>query len=1270
VKLKKLELYGFKSFADRTVFDFEDSLSALVGPNGSGKSNVVDAIKWVLGERSAQKLRGAEMTNVIFGGSESRKPVNFADVKLTIDNSDHWLPVDFEEVCIQRRIDTTGQCEYYMNGQQCRLKDIRQLLMDTGVGTSCYSVIEQGQIDRILRSNPKERRQVFEEAAGINRYLEQKKEAEHKLERVAANLLRVNDILEELERQLRSVKYQAARARTFKHHAERLQRLRLAHGLHSYRGLEAEKAGHALAIEEESSAKARLAEQAASAERELEAARTQLQNAQAALSGSRERLAHIDARVESLAREAALNRKQGEELGQRLKELDQRRSALEQRASDLGREISEAAAKLQQSGQELAEKTTRFAAGQQQIENLRRQFRQAEDRLEAKKVAVFDLFQQDAQLKNQVEVLGVERRGLQGRLERLENRQTELNAQLGQADAERASAQESLDALQARQAELDARLEELKRSLSEAEERLRAATGEEAEVRAELSGKLARREVLRDLEARAEGVGSGVKRVLDAHLPGTVGLVGQKLDVPLDKAAAVEAALGDRAQAVIIEGSAEARQGLELLAAENAGRAELIVLEHIAPPDRAGLNPVPGVEGRLSDLVRSDEQAARAVELLLGNALLVEDSERALALLRAGLPAGVRLVTPAGECYGADGVWAGGEPETPSIVSRRSELTALDAQIADLERRLAISGEQKQLSARQVESLRAERESHATGAEDVRRKTAEAGTRLQAVSARANELREELHLASVEQATLRRDIEDLGAQSASLQERAEQVRRERTDSEHAVNAEQECLRAMQEEQQKVTEQVNALASDLAGTREQQRSLQSLAERLQADRERAASELAGLLAEQQNDTKRLEEAAKAAEAAVSQAEALGAERSALCRALEADSAGLQGLRERISDLAGQTGELAQQRQQIDERLHALRMAENETAIKMRDMLDRAAEDYGVRLQSLIAAPETWREASPFTAKLIREFAENLPEPAQGAPAEQVAAWYKEQEQEAGEAAEEGREEEAPEVVTLEEATELRRSVLELADNPATDWEQVKTDVARLKAYVERVGNVNVAAIRQQEELEVRLQFLKDQKDDLETARRHQRDIIRELNKKSRERFREVFEQVRQNFQTLFRKLFGGGTADILLEQATEEEDILEAGVEMVARPPGKETNSITLLSGGEKALTTIALLFSIFQVKPSPFCLLDEVDAPLDDNNVERFLMLLDEFRNNTQFVIITHNKVTMSVAQILYGLTMADGVSKKISVKFEEVDRKLDQMPEAQAKAG
>jgi chromosome segregation protein len=1265
VKLKKLELYGFKSFAERTVFEFEDSLSALVGPNGSGKSNVVDAIKWVLGERSAQKLRGEEMTNVIFGGSPSHKPVNFADVKLTIDNSDKWLPVEYEEVCICRRMDGSGQSEYFMNAQPCRLKDIRHLLIDTGVGTSCYAVIEQGQIDRILRSNPKERRQVFEEAAGINRFLEQKKEAERKLERVANNLVRVTDIIEEIQRQLRSVKYQAARARTFKQQTERLQRLRLAHGLHSYRTLEAEKGEHARAVEAALSDRSRLAEQTAAAEADAESARAALQAAQNELSESRQRLAVMDARIESLGREAELNRRRCQELERQMQEAGTRRSALEQRARDLGAEVTAAAANLEDARRQLAEMAARSETVQRKVEELRRRSRDGEDGLEARKAAIFDLFQQDAHLRNQIEVLGAERRALQGRLERLENRRKEINDQLAQAEAERAGVQETLGALQAQQAELDGRLEALKRSVLAAQERLGAVAAEETEARTDLSGKLARRDLLRDLEARAEGVGSGVRRLIEEHLPGTLGLVGEKLDVPLERAAAVEAALGSKVQAIIFEHAAEAREGLELLAKEQAGRAEMIVLEHVSAPERHELNPVPGLEGRLSDLVGCDEQAAPAVNSLLGNVVLVEDAERALALLRAGVPRDMRLVTPAGECYGADGVWAGGTPEAPSLVSRRSELAVLDVQIADVERRLAELSERRQACARDLEGLGAEREALAARAEEIRRSAGDAQSRVQLLEARAGELRDELHLTGIEQAALRTDIADLEAQCASLQDRSQEVQRLRAEAQSAVQAEQEQLRATHQEMQGLADELNALAGELARTGEHQRNLEALSERLGADKRQAEAELAGLAGEEQDGARRREEAVRAAESAEAESAALETGKAALSRTLEESSSALDGLRLKIDESAARSAELSKEREDVDGRLQTLRLTESETGIKMQDMLDRVAEDYGVRLLALQADPEQWRQTPPFTSRLIREFAENLPEER---PAAVVAAWYKEQE--GAEQAEEEREEDAPEVLSLKEATELRGAVLELAESPATDWEQVRDEAARLKVRVERIGNVNVAAIREQEELEVRLQFLSDQKEDLETARRHQREIIRELNKRSRERFREVFEQVRQNFQALFRKLFGGGTADIILEQLAEEEDILEAGIEMVARPPGKETSSITLLSGGERALTTLALLFAIFQAKPSPFCLLDEVDAPLDDNNVERFLMLLGEFRQSTQFIIITHNKVTMSVAQVLYGLTMADGVSKKISVRFEDIDRKLEQAPEVRAKAG
>ncbi|NLW51570.1 MAG: chromosome segregation protein SMC [Candidatus Brocadiaceae bacterium] len=1261
MRLKKLELYGFKSFADRTVFDFEDGLSALVGPNGSGKSNVVDAIKWVLGERSAQKLRGAEMVNLIFNGSESRKPLGFAEVKLTIDNSDGALPVDYEEVCIGRRVDRTGQCDYYLNGRVCRLKDVRALLMDTGVGTTAYAVIEQGQIDRILRANPKERRQVFEEAAGINRFLQQRREAERKLERVGQNLARVTDIIEEVQRQLRSVKYQAARARTFKRHAERLQRLRLAEALHSVRSLEADRTEFGSRIRSASAERDALAQQAGEAEGRLEAARTSLQGLQDELADARQHRARVDARLDGLTRECELALKRDEELQNRNRELDQRHQDLRRRAEALDAEREAARESLAEVTEDLERNAAAFRAGQSRIEDARAERREAAHAIESAKAQVFELFQRESNLRNQIEVLSAEKRALQSRLLRIESRREELGGQIAQAEEERSRTHDRAEALHARRAELEARVAALRARIAGLDTRIAELAAQQTETRAELSGRAGRRDVLQDLEDRAEGVHAGVRRLLDARLPGTVGILADLVQVPLEWAGAVEAALGDRSQAVLFEAASQAREALRLLSQNGAGQAELIVLEHLAEPARADLGAPSGVEARLVDVVRCDERAAGAVRALLLNTFVVRDADAASALLQAGLPSGVQLVTRAGERFGSGGLWSGGTPETPSLITRRSELAALDAEIAQLNAVLErLAAERDECQARRQEWTQ-ERDDAAAELEAIGRETGEVNARLQAVETRVRELREELRIGRSEETGLRQDVADLDAQTAELQARSAAAAEERAQAQTRVEAAQDDAHRLDERERALTAELNELGSEVARNREQQRSVQSLIARLEADEMRLHNEVEAVAGEQEADVRRLREAREALQAAHAEQEQLRAQQEELLTRIEARAAAVQAAQEQIGLLAEQAREHGRRRQQVEEALHSLHISESETNIKLETLQRRTEEEAGVRLHALAGDPESWREAPPFTNKLIREHQADLPEQPSAAT---VAAWYRETER----ADEEPEQDEAPEIVALEEALALRAAVLEMADDAATDWPQVRAEAARLKATVDRIGNVNVAAIREQEELEIRAQFLSDQKDDLEKARRHEREIIRQLNAKSRERFREVFEQVRQNFQALFRKLFGGGTADLILEQ--QEEDVLEAGIEMLAKPPGKETNSITLLSGGERALTTVALLFAMFQAKPSPFCLLDELDAPLDDSNVERFLMMLEDFRQNTQFVIITHNKLSMSVAQVLYGLTMTDGVSKQISVKFTEVDHHLDVGERQRAKAG
>ncbi len=1258
MKLRKLELYGFKSFADKTVFEFEDNLSALVGPNGSGKSNVVDAIKWVLGERSAQKLRGTEMTNVIFSGSVNRKPLDYAEVKLSIDNADRWLQIDCDDVVIGRRVDRSGQSDYFLNGNICRLKDIRELLMDTGMGNSSYSFIEQGQIDSILRSSPTERRAIFEEAAGINRFLDQKRDAERKLERVGVNLARVSDILEEVQRQLRSVKYQAGRARTYKQHTERLQRLRLASGLHTHRELCQRAEENAVRVEETRAEEARLGEAHARQESELEAARERLGALQARLGEARQTLTRVEARLEGLSHETELNRKHLSELDQRLGTVQARRQALDDSVDELKREVDEAAEQLKATAEELDSKKKRYEEARREIDAARLAADQAEDALEDRKATVFDLFQRESQLSNQVELLSAQKSSLLARQERTASRTDELAQQIDRVEAEKDEAGKRCDELAGERDQLAARVQDVGTMLAEDRALAEEMAARISATQSELSGMLARREMIEDMEARAEGVRSGAKKLLEVGLPGTVGLVADVLEAPLDIAPAVEAALSESVQAVIFETAEQARRAMALLAEEKAGRADLIVLELLRPVE---LLPVPaGSDGRLSELVSAAPEAAEVSRRLLGNAFLTSTCDAAAP---ADVPGRCRLVTRTGEVYHSDGLWSGGVPDTPNLITRHSELAELEQEIEENRALLSDLTAQRDSHLSHAEELEEQREALRARSQSVQQDIADVGGHQQALKSRAEQLRQDEHHARAEQDAIRQDLERTEKEAAALTERVESARRDKALAQEEVQAQQSRLRELQHRRNALNEELSTINGELAASREQHRNAESLLQRLGHEIREKEAERAALDREQEEALHRQAEARQALEAATREKKVLEERRAASQAALAEHTEGVGALREDMDRRTAELHALGERRQGVGEQLQKLRLVEQETSIKIEDLTDRTAEDCGVQIAALELPPEQWLETPLFSNKLIREYTDQPDEPE---PEQAVAGWYS---QVTGEADEQSvKTEEGPEIVPLSEAAELRDSVLSIADDPEADWPGLRSEMQNLKAKVERIGSVNVDAIREQDELEIRLQFLTDQKEDLEKARRHEREIIRELSRKSRERFQETFEKIRESFQALFRKLFGGGSADLVLDE--EAEDLLEAGIELTARPPGKQTSSLTLLSGGERALTTAALLFAVFQAKPSPFCLLDEVDAPLDDSNVERFLRMVLEFSTDTQFVVVTHNKQTMGVAQILYGLTMTDGVSRQISVKFEDVERTVKLRGTPQARAG
>ena len=1264
MRLKKLELIGFKSFADKTAFEFEGSLTGLVGPNGSGKSNVVDGLKWVLGEQSARRLRGDEMADMIFNGSTVRKPLGCTEVRVVLKNDRGLLPVEYDEVCIARRCYRTGESEYFLNGQPCRLKDIRSLLMDTGVGVSAYSVIEQGQVDMLLRAGSKERRLVFEEAAGINRYLEQKKEAERKLERVRINLERVGDIIEELDRQLRSVRYQAAKARRYKRCSDELRKQRLALALHTYRALRQKQAQVAEAIGRQEADLRAQDDLMARLKADLSARQEALEQLRTVLTGAEERIAQIEARCYALAKEIELNEMLGGELRTRQQGLTERLASLKAQRDQLREEIAAAGKRLQDGRVALQAQRESLRQLDDTLTAVRERRLEMEQEEERQKAEVFALLQQETQVQNQIALLAAQRQMAAGRLARQHERKAQLTEQCEALQVEHGDAERKLFQVVAELHQVADQLTRLEDNISHSSTLLERLTSEIGELKAELRGKASRRQVLEDLQASAEGVGSGVKVILEAIgeessvLAGAPGLLAAMLEVSTQDALAVEASLGPRVQAIVVSTRAQACEALRLLRDGRKGRAEVIALEGLVAPAPVTLPQARAPLVRLIDQLKYPEQVRPVVRALLENCFVVEDAQAALHLLADGLPAGVKLVTRQGECFEAGGIWSAGEPETGSLISRRSELAELEREIQELSRRVAGLAEEGDRCTRDTQELQRAKSTLLARKEEVTRTEHEIRRQLSVLATNRDRHQEELQLVESEERALADEIQQLEARLGQGSEELAALRRQREEKQGGLESLQGRLHREREEQGRLEAEKGSLTSELARRDEQHKGLQAIEERLRGERDQAEAELARLSEEQRRTLTEEHEAGERVLRAERERAALEQEKETLTAVLKEKSQASEAARAHITHLQADRDAAAARRGEIDGLLQGQRMDENETRLRVENLVDRTAEECGVRLEALELEPDQWPEHPLFTRALIAEFGSG----SDGVTSESVARWYAEAQRPTG-SEPQGEEEKdsAPPVVKLAEAVELRAGVLKILEAPDTDWEAVRMEAERLKKRVESMGGANLDAIREQDELEIRLQFLTNQRDDLERARRTELEIIRELSAKSRESFLATFEAVRANFQVLVRKLFGGGSGDIIMDPQCPE--VLEAGIEIMVRPAGKENRSLSLLSGGEKALAAIALLFAIFQNKPSPFCLLDEVDAPLDEENVGRFIALLQEFRENTQFVIVTHNKLTMSAAESLYGISLQeDGVSKKVAVNFEEVDHRLAQM--------
>jgi chromosome segregation protein len=1212
MRLKKLIVHGFKSFADRTEFVFDCPITGIVGPNGCGKSNVVDAFKWVLGEQSAKSLRGDAMLDVIFNGSGGRKPSGMAEVVLVFDNpaapdNTRTLNLDTDEVHVGRRLFRDGSSEYQLNNQTTRLKDIRELFFDTGVGVDAYSVIEQGRVSLLLESNPQERRLIFEEAAGISKFKARKKESQRKLERVDQNLLRVTDIVEEVEKRLRSVKVQAGRARTYREHSARLSELRLTYAIQEYHTHHSQLSELTTARDDAQFQLDDAAGNLAQRQNELATQRNDFEALAAKRQQVEYELVQAGASLQSARQRQQYARQQLAQLTEQLEAFAGDRTNLEAKLEEVGAALEAETLNLQQLSESLEAQRKEIDQWQQAYRDDQLQLNSANQEVEQQKSAILDLMRKLSAVSSRLGAIDIERKNIAQQQTRLNDRRTVVLGETEALEIQRAQTQTTLDEtlshIADQQAQLDARREEsasLGRQIAHIGEQLGAA-------REHRSGLLSRQKLLTDMEAKREGVSEGVKSVLrqrDQKFSFVHGLVADVLRVDVEHAHVIEAALDGKDQFLIaanLEAALACREALD----ELEGRVNIITPSVQTCEEPAYDWNRHSCKIRLaSDLVKFEAADAIIARQLLGSTIVVDSLEDA-AMLRNQGPAGYRFVTIAGQVLEADGTLRAG-PLTAAmgLLSRRSELEALAQQIAEVDGRIA-----------QLTALVAEGNTTARGLEEqqnvLRTEVYRANTtkveltsRLAQNQDKQSSLRREAPLLERELQTLADQLEKLVVEQAALTEKRSAMEADQSQRQHRVEQLVSDQKRLEQELLKTGEQLTAARVALGQVQEKQ-----LAARQQVERQKAAQ---GELAQQIERIARSAEALagrrggvelELAEAQTVEAAQVTAQEQLGVRA-QALGAEVAAMGETVKAMSGQVESLRGEHIEREQSLHSLQLKLSEVTVRLETLVARTMEELQLDLPAQYSALS-----------------------ADGGPGYQ-----------SGE----------------------------------TDWELVANEIKELRDKIHRLGNVNLDAIGEQDELEQRQQFLSGQLNDLTTSKKQLEELIDAINVESSARFEQTFNAVREHFQGMFRKLFGGGKADIYLETELDavpeigadgqplpvkKIDPLDAGIEIIARPPGKQPVSISQLSGGEKTMTCVALLMSIFKSKPSPFCILDEVDAALDEANNQRFNLIVQEFLEQSQFIIITHSKRTMQIADVLYGVTMQEqGVSKRVSVKFDQVD--------------
>ena len=1176
MKLKRLDIHGFKSFYHRTTVVFDDGITAVVGPNGCGKSNIVDALKWVMGEQGAKALRGGSMEDVIFSGTGQRGPMGMCEVRLTyINDGTAQVPARWQEVseiAIERRMERTGGSDYFVNKVRVRLSDVQDLLAGTGVGGGrAYAIIEQGQIGRIVSARPEERRIIIEEAAGITRYRSRKKLAERKMEETRFNLERVADIVGEVDTQLKSLRRQAKKAERYKEYRTEARKLQLKAAVWEHHKLQSDHHALVTRVDTMAAAEGDALRSLETAEAHVAAVRLDEQGTESRaralagqLAGAENDVRLAEGRIELIDRETQVTR-------QRMESARVERQRAAERIAELAAERTEADARLDalqhEAGGDAAD-LPRLEAG---LQTLQAALKTAREETEARKQAQALATQagirargtRDAAARREQDLL-IRAAAAQDEVENLVASRDAISRQLREAQERQRSADEQVEQARTQREEAEA-------ARLAAEGAARADEETDRRARETLAQSKGRLRSLEELEARREGVGEGPRTVLARGAEaGVLGLAAENLSPPIELEKAVAAALGERLRAVVVTDLGRAGAAADLLRGQGRGRGTFVAAD-VAPLPLPEPPNDPAVRGRLADLLGATGVSA----VLLGDALLVDDLPAALRLAAARAWPGT-MVTLEGDRVDACASVTGGHGGADAApLSRRREIRELTALVGRLEGESAVAAESAQKHRLAAAEHRNRREMAARALQDGEIRKAESRKDCARFEA-------DVDRAARRSAQLADDLADLRGDAREAGEQVRTMDRELARADEGAEARLEGIAAAE---RSVHEKEAHRDLALSALHEARTRLVARQERITAARDRVA----------RLDVQR-REAADRVERMVMEMETTD----------------------------NRLGELALEKRQSEEKLKHLRDLSSVRASALAEA--RAAHEHSV-------AKVEAAERALIESRRQREHARDVLADARLALQERQLRLQNLE-------------------ARVEQMFRLRidQAAAELAgaDDPPTAEDHAR--LQEIETLIERMGEVNLAAIEECAEVEKRYEFLQAQQSDLNLALEDLEKAIDQINRTSRQLFRETFEAVSARFKVIFPRLFRGGEADLVL---TDPDDLLETGVEMLVQPPGKKVGNVGLLSGGEKAMCAIALIFAVFQVKPSPFCLLDEVDAPLDDANIGRFNEVVRDIAQMSQVVLITHNKRTMEIADVLYGITMEEpGISKLVSVRM------------------